>query len=132
MEYWQSYYANYTGYPPCPPSYPCPPRDQSSFPSLLPECSLSGASHLRVASDTDSDSGSPSRDLRRPNQIHTSASKHAATSCSYNPGKSEMAMPQSEVSIDYDVCVRESVLVTVHVWIINFVHVGNCLATVQV
>jgi hypothetical protein len=67
MENWQSYYANYPSYPPCLPPYPCPPRDQSSYPPLLPECSLSGASHLRV-SDTDSDSGSPSRDLRRPNQ----------------------------------------------------------------
>jgi hypothetical protein len=67
---------------------------------------------LRV-SDTDSDSGSPSRDVRRPNQIHTSASKYAATSCTYDyPGKSAMAMPQSEVSfvgIKYDVCVRESI-----------------------
>jgi hypothetical protein len=35
-----------------------------------------------------------------------------------------MAMPQSEVSfvgINYDVCVRECCMVTMHVWI---VHVG--------
>ena len=102
MEYWQSYYANYPGYPPyppCPPPYP--PHDQSSHPPVPPEYSLSGASHLRV-SDTDSDSGSPSRALRR--NVHTSASKYAAVSrsgydCTLSVGKSAMAMPQSQSEV---------------------------------
>ena len=119
MEYWQSYYANYPGYPPCPPPYPSPSHDQSSsgYPPLPPEYSLSGASHLRV-SDTDSDSGSLSRGVRR-NQVHTSASKYAAKSCGYDctvtVGKSAMAMPQSQsevsfVGINYNMCDELSVL----------------------
>ena len=68
---------NYPGYPPYPPpGYP----PSSSYPPGPPpqgEYSISGASHLRV-SDTESDSGSPSR-IRR--NVHTSGSKYAAVSC---------------------------------------------------
>ena len=83
---------------------------------------------MRV-SDTDSDLGSPSRGVRR-NQVHTSASKYAATSCGYDctvtVGKSAMAMPQSQsevsfIDINYNVCDELSVLHAI-------VHVCTCMS----
>ena len=104
MEYWQSYHANYPAYPPYPPYPPpaYPPQDPSSLPAFPPgpEYSLSGASHFRI-SDTDSDSGSPSRAIRR--SVHTSASKYAAVSrghdCTVSVEKPAKTPPKSQSEV---------------------------------
>ena len=117
MEYWESYYANYPGYPPYPP----PGYPPCSFPPGPPpqgEYSLSGASHLRV-SDTESDSGSPSRVKRN---VHTSASKYAAVSCGSDsptmPQMAAKATPQSRSEVSCITTIGFSVMalcVCVHV-----------------
>ena len=71
---------------------------------LLIHLYLSTASHLRV-SDTDSDSGSPSRALKR--NVHTSASKYVAVSggsdrfCRVVGKSTEKASPQSQPEVSF-------------------------------